>query len=43
MPGMKIKKGDTVQVVTGKDRGLRGKVIRASRRKTRWWWRAPTG
>jgi large subunit ribosomal protein L24 len=29
MPGMKIKKGDTVQVITGKDRGLRGKVIRA--------------
>ena len=24
---MKIKKGDTVQVLTGKDRGLRGKVI----------------
>lgn len=29
MAGMKIKKGDTVQVVTGKDRGLKGKVIRA--------------
>ncbi len=26
---MKIKKGDTVQVLTGKDRGLRGKVIEA--------------
>ncbi|MEX5709640.1 MULTISPECIES: 50S ribosomal protein L24 [Frankiaceae] len=26
---MKIKKGDTVQIVTGKDRGLKGKVIRA--------------
>jgi len=26
---MKIKKGDTVQIITGKDRGLRGKVIRA--------------
>jgi large subunit ribosomal protein L24 len=26
---MKIKKGDTVQVVTGKDKGLKGKVIRA--------------
>ena len=24
---MKIKKGDTVQVLSGKDRGLRGKVI----------------
>ncbi len=24
---MKIKKGDTVQVLTGKDRGLRGKVL----------------
>nr|WP_250279489.1 50S ribosomal protein L24 [Frankia sp. Cppng1_Ct_nod] len=27
--GMKIKKGDTVQIVTGKDRGLKGKVIKA--------------
>jgi large subunit ribosomal protein L24 len=26
---MKIKKGDTVQVMTGKDRGLKGKVIKA--------------
>src|SRR3569833_65677 len=26
---MKIKKGDTVQVLTGKDRGLRGKVLEA--------------
>jgi large subunit ribosomal protein L24 len=24
---MKIKRGDTVQVLTGKDRGLRGKVL----------------
>jgi large subunit ribosomal protein L24 len=29
MATMKIKKGDTVRVVTGKDRGLQGKVIRA--------------
>jgi large subunit ribosomal protein L24 len=29
MATMKIKKGDTVRVVTGKDRGLEGKVIRA--------------
>jgi large subunit ribosomal protein L24 len=29
MAGMKIKKGDTVRVITGKDRGLKGKVIRA--------------
>jgi large subunit ribosomal protein L24 len=27
--GLKIKKGDTVQVIAGKDRGLKGKVIRA--------------
>jgi large subunit ribosomal protein L24 len=26
---MKIKKGDTVVVITGKDRGARGKVIQA--------------
>ena len=29
MPGrMKIKKGDTVEVIAGKDRGKRGKVLR---------------
>jgi large subunit ribosomal protein L24 len=27
MPGLKIRKGDTVQVIAGKDRGLVGKVI----------------
>ena len=27
MAGMKIKKGDTVQVLTGKDRGKRGRVL----------------
>ncbi len=26
---MKIKKGDTVQVLSGKDRGLKGKVIQS--------------
>ena len=29
MAGLKIKKGDTVQVISGKDRGAKGKVIRA--------------
>ena len=29
MPGMKVKKGDTVQVISGKDRGLKGRVIQA--------------
>ncbi|MCK9874851.1 50S ribosomal protein L24 [Frankia sp. Ag45/Mut15] len=29
MASLKIKKGDTVQIITGKDRGLKGKVIRA--------------
>jgi large subunit ribosomal protein L24 len=29
MAGMKVKKGDTVQVITGKDRGSVGKVIEA--------------
>ncbi len=32
---MKIKKGDTVQVLTGKDRGLRGKVLIAFPREDR--------
>jgi large subunit ribosomal protein L24 len=27
MAGLNIKKGDTVQVITGKDRGVTGKVI----------------
>jgi large subunit ribosomal protein L24 len=27
--GLKIKKGDTVQIISGKDRGLKGKVIRS--------------
>lgn len=26
---MKIKKGDTVEIIAGNDRGLRGKVLRA--------------
>jgi large subunit ribosomal protein L24 len=29
MAGMKIRKGDTVQVLTGKDRGKQGEVMRA--------------
>ena len=29
MAGLKIKKGDTVQVLTGKDRGKTGEVTRA--------------
>src|SRR3954463_12233044 len=29
MPGLNVRKGDTVQVMTGKDRGLKGKVIEA--------------
>jgi len=27
MPGLHVRKGDTVQVITGKDRGLVGRVI----------------
>lgn len=29
MAGMKIKKGDTVQVLTGRDQGKRGEIIKA--------------
>ncbi len=29
MPGLKIRKGDTVQVISGKDRGAQGRVITA--------------
>ena len=32
---MKIKKGDLVQVITGKDKGKQGKVIRALPREDR--------
>ena len=32
---MKIKKGDTVQVITGKDRGKQGRVIEARPREHR--------
>lgn len=32
---MKIKKGDTVKVITGKDEGKQGKVIRAEPKKLR--------
>ncbi|WP_349237889.1 50S ribosomal protein L24 [Lancefieldella sp. Marseille-Q7238] len=28
MPKMKIRKGDTVEVLTGKDKGTRGEVLR---------------
>ncbi len=29
MAGMKIRSGDTVQVIAGKDKGVKGKVIKA--------------
>ena len=35
MATMKIKKGDTVQVLTGKDRGATGKVISVNRETNR--------
>ena len=35
MPAMKIKKGDTVQMLRGKDRGKRGRVIEAEPSKGR--------
>ncbi len=30
MAGLFVKKGDTVQVIAGKDRGLKGRVLQAS-------------
>ena len=33
--GMKIKKGDLVQVITGKDRGKQGRIIEAHPDKRR--------
>jgi large subunit ribosomal protein L24 len=35
MAGLKIKKGDTVQVISGKDRGGKGKVISTDPEKGR--------
>ena len=28
MAGLKVRKGDTVQVISGKDKGVKGKVIK---------------
>src|SRR5438094_5979543 len=35
MPGMKIREGDLVQVLSGKDRGKQGRVIQARPREGR--------
>lgn len=40
---MKIKKGDLVQVITGKDKGKQGKVIAAFPARTASWSRVSTG
>ena len=34
---MRIRKGDSVRVIRGKDRGREGKVIRVSRKKNQVW------
>jgi large subunit ribosomal protein L24 len=33
MPGMRIRKGDTVQVTSGKDKGKKGEVLRVDTEK----------
>jgi len=35
MAGLKVRKGDTVQVISGKDRGFKGKVIETDPTKER--------
>ena len=35
MSGLKIKKGDQVEIIAGKDRGKRGKVLRVERKSNR--------
>ena len=35
MPKMKIRKNDQVEVISGKDRGTRGRVLRVSRPNSR--------
>jgi len=34
---MHVRKGDTVVVITGKDKGKRGRVLRILSAKGRWW------
>ena len=41
-PGMKIKKGDHVVVIAGRDRGREGTVIRPTRTSSGCWSRAST-
>lgn len=38
-PKLKIKKGDTVIVITGEDRGKSGKVLEVFPKKTEHWFR----
>lgn len=35
MPGMNVKKGDTVKVIAGKDKGKQGEIIRSVPKKGR--------
>lgn len=35
MPGMNVKKGDTVMVIAGKDKGKQGQIIRALPQRSR--------
>ena len=35
MPGLKIKKGDTVAIITGKDAGAKGRVLEVIPKKNR--------
>ncbi len=35
MPSLKIRRGDTVQVISGKDRGKRGEVLRVDPKRSR--------
>ena len=39
---MKIKDGDTVRVIAGKDKGKEGKVLKIDHKKNRVTWKAST-
>ncbi len=42
MNSMNIKKGDKVKVLSGKDKGKEGTVLRSSPRSSASWWRRST-
>jgi hypothetical protein len=36
---IRLKKNDLVEVLSGKEKGKTGKVLKSSGTRTRWWWK----